>query len=152
MFIMEIYIDLIFICHYLSLSWFNMNNYQFYPFKFLWSYIINHSLLMQQEHKSQILNIQLQNTSRRLMLSKIRNLFRKTISNNTDMNSNSNEYSSLFDYRCPICLCNKQRWIALGCGHILCSLCTHHLYFGNKSICPYCRSPITLSDLTLLYI
>ncbi|CAF3369857.1 unnamed protein product [Rotaria sp. Silwood1] len=164
---MEIYIDFISISTYLSLSWFRMNNNQFIhcPFKFLWSYIINNTLLIQQnpplsssEYTLETSNISLQNPFRRLMLSRIQNLFRKTISdtnkNSTNNNNNNNKYS-LFDYRCPICFNNKQysfRWIALGCGHILCSLCTQHLYFGNKPVCPSCRSPIILSDLTILYI
>ncbi|CAF0961727.1 unnamed protein product [Rotaria sordida] len=161
---MEIYIDFISISTYLSLSWFRMNNNQLIhcPFKFLWSYIINNSILTEQnlplssnEYTFETSNISLQNPFRRLMLSKIQNLFRRPISNtNKNSDDNNNKYS-LFDYRCPICLNNKQysfRWIALGCGHILCSLCTQHLYFGNKPSCPNCRSPIILSDLTILYI
>ncbi|CAF2421725.1 unnamed protein product [Rotaria sp. Silwood2] len=162
---MEIYIDFICISTYLSLSWFHINNNQLIhcPFKFLWSYITNNSLLTQQnpplllsEYTFEISNIPLQNSFRRLMILRIQNLFRKTISdtNKNSDNHNNNKYS-LFDYRCPICLNNKQysfRWIALGCGHILCSLCTQHLYFGNKPNCPNCRSPIILSDLTILYI
>jgi len=147
-FIMEIYIDFISISTYLSLPWFHRNNNQLS----LWSYSLirqNHSLLS-REYISETSNIQLQNQIRHLMFIKIQNLFK-----NTKLNSDNNNKYSLFDYRCPICLNNKQysfRWIALGCGHILCSLCIQHLYFGNKPICPYCRSSIILSDLTILYI
>ena len=94
-------------------------------------------------------NIQLQNPIRRLMFLKIQNLFQTT-----GVNSKDHSYS-FSNYRCPICLNNTLdsfRWIALGCGHILCSFCLQHLYFSNKSLCPTCRSSIILSDLTILYI
>jgi hypothetical protein len=150
-FITEIYID--FIC-IVSLPWLRINHNQviYYPFKFLWSYIINNSLLS-REYTFDISHIQFQNQFRRLMFLKIQNLFQQK-STSTNKNSINNQYS-LFNYRCPICFNNKQysfRWIALGCGHILCSICTQHLYFSNKSTCPNCRSPIILSDLTILYI
>jgi hypothetical protein len=154
-FIMEIYIDsiCISIC-LLSLPWFRMNNNQsiHWPFKLLWSYLVNNSSLS-RDYLFEISNIQLQNQFRRLMFLKIQNLFQQQLIN-TNKNSESNKYS-LLDYRCPICLNNKQdsfQWIALGCGHILCSICTQHLYFSNKSTCPNCRSSIILSDLTILYI
>jgi len=154
---MEIYIDFIFISTYLSLHWFHRNNNHLilWPFKLLWSDLLNQQnrSLLSREYTYQISNIELQNSIRRLMFLKIQNLFQKSISK-TNSNSDNNQYS-LFDYRCPICLNNKQysfRWIALGCGHILCSLCIQHLYFGNKPICPNCRSSIILSDLTILYI
>jgi len=152
---MEIYIDFVSISTYLSLSWFRRNNNNsliLWPFKLFSSYLFiqqNRSLLS-REYPFEISNIQLQNPIRHLMFLKIQNLFQKTISNTID----HNQYS-LFDYRCPICFNNKQnsfRWIALGCGHILCSLCIQHLYFGKKPICPNCRSSIILSDLTILYI
>jgi hypothetical protein len=161
-FIIEIYIDFVSISTYLSLPSFHVNNHQLShcPFKLLWSYITNKSLFIQQnrslllrEHAFKISNIQLQNPFRRLMLSRIQNLFRQTISYPKNQ-SDHNKYS-LFNYRCPICLNSEQysfRWIALGCGHILCSLCTQHLYSGTKPICPNCRLPIILSDLTILYI
>lgn len=132
-FILEIYIDFIIISTYISLFWLRRNE--------------NES---SREYTK--LNIQLQNKIRRLMFLKIQNLFQKT--NIISNNNNDNRYS-LFDYRCPICLNNKQysfRWIALGCGHILCSLCLQHIYFGNKPVCPNCRSSIILSDLTILYL
>jgi len=148
---MEIYVDFVFISNYLSLHWFHRNNNHL----ILWSDLLNRQnrSLLSREYTYQISNIELQNSIRRLMFLKIQNLFQKSISK-TNSNSDNNQYS-LFDYRCPICLNNKQysfRWIALGCGHILCSLCIQHLYFGNKPICPNCRSSIILSDLTILYI
>ncbi|CAF3253487.1 unnamed protein product [Rotaria socialis] len=165
-FTIEIYIALVFISTYLSLTWFHRYNNSsiHYPLKFLWSYLANRSVSNQQNHSllsneyiSEISNVSLQNPFRRLMLLKIHNLFRKTPFNtNKDSDNNNNKHKyRLFDYRCPICFNNTQsafRWIALGCGHILCSLCTQHLYFGNKPMCPSCRSPIILADVTILYI
>lgn len=91
----------------------------------------------------------LKNPIRRSMFLRIQTLFeRKPSETITDQSS------SLFDYRCPVCFNSKQRtfsWIALGCGHILCSFCLQHLYFGNKPFCPQCRSSIILSDSTVLY-
>ena len=87
------------------------------------------------------------NSFRRAMFLRIQKLF------HTDQSSLS--VSSLVDYRCPVCLIQREpslRWIALGCGHLLCSSCTQQLYFGSKPSCPHCRSPIILSDLTLLYL
>lgn len=87
------------------------------------------------------------NSFRQSMFLRIQNLF------HTDQSSLS--VSSLVDYRCPVCLIQREpslRWIALGCGHLLCSLCTQQLYFGSNPSCPHCRSPIILSDLTLLYL
>lgn len=165
-FLMEIYILITCIATYLSLSWLHRDYHSliYYPLKFLWSIILNNSLgnhenqnLLSNEYIFEISNIPLQNRSRRLMLLKLYNLFRRTKSNtpmDSDNIANNNKYS-LFDYRCPICFNHKQstsRWIVLGCGHILCSQCTQHLYFGNKPMCPNCRSPIILSDLTILYI
>ncbi|MCC7159850.1 MAG: hypothetical protein IT281_09950 [Ignavibacteria bacterium] len=166
-FTIEIYLALVFISTYSSLSWFHRHNNSFihYPLKFLWSHLVNRSVSTQQNHSlstteyiSEISNVSLQNSFRRLMLLKIHNLFRRTISNthkDSDNNNNNKNKYRLFDYRCPICFNNTPspfRWIALGCGHILCSLCTQHLYFGNKPMCPSCRSPIILTDVTILYI
>jgi hypothetical protein len=135
-FIMEIYVDFISISNY----WLCRNQYQ----SIFW--LLRNRLT---SSKGKLSNIQLQNPIRRLMFLKIQNLFQTT-----GLNPIDHSYSFL-NYRCPICLNNKLdsfRWIALGCGHILCSLCLQHLYFSNKSICPTCRSSIILSDLTILYI
>ena len=100
----------------------------------------------------QLVNDQWKNSFRRSMLLRIENLFSRP----STKTSSTNELPSLFDYRCPICLnlgkSSSCHWIALGCGHLLCSSCTRHLYFGHKPVCPHCRCPILLSDLTLLYI
>ncbi len=132
---MEIYIDFVIISTY----WFRRHNrpLNLWPLKF------------SRENTFERSNLPLQNSIRRLMFLKIQNLFRNPV------HHSDNKNCSLFDYRCPICLNNKQhsfRWIVLGCGHILCSFCIQHLYFGTKPICPNCRSSIILSDLTILYI
>jgi hypothetical protein len=94
------------------------------------------------------------NSFRRLMLLRIQALFHRSASTTTS--SSDVALDQLTNYRCPVCFNQHHqvlsRWIALGCGHLLCSLCTQRLYFGSKPMCPHCRSPIILSDLTLLYI
>jgi hypothetical protein len=146
-FMIEICIDLISISSYLSLPRFRINNNRLIQCSF--KSIINH--FINRTNPPLISNIRLENPFRRLMLLRIQNLFQMTMSND-DSNHHNN---SLFDYRCPICLNYKEnsfRWIALGCGHILCSFCLQEVYFGNKPLCPNCRTPIFLSDLTILYI
>ena len=135
-FIVEIYLD------FLSIS----------AFRFLRNE--NHSSLCSCFLSSQNSSALSQTSIRRLMLLRIQNLFHPTRSKTMEHSNDHHQYS-FFDYRCPVCLNNKQdsfRWIALGCGHILCSFCIQHLYFGTKPICPHCRSSIILSDLTILYI
>jgi len=142
-FIMEIYVDFVSISTY----WLSTNHNQSI-FSSCFLFLQNYSILSNKS-KLKLSTIQLQNPIRRSMFLKIQNLFQTTRLNITD-----HSYS-LFNYRCPVCLNNRQdsfRWIALGCGHILCSLCLQHLYFGNKPICPSCRASIILSDLTILYI
>ena len=93
------------------------------------------------------------NSFRRAMFLRIQNLFQRKLPR--PVNPSPASPCSLFDYRCPVCLNQREaslQWIALGCGHLLCSLCTQQLYFGGKPLCPHCRSPIVLSDLTLLYL
>lgn len=111
--------------------------------------LCSYFLTEQNRKRSSREYIEIQNPIRRLMFLKIQHLFKQTNSN-IDPNK-----CSLSDYRCPICFNHKQysfRWIALGCGHILCSHCLQHLYFSTKPTCPNCRSTIILSDLTILYI
>ena len=93
--------------------------------------------------------LQLINGYRRLMLIRIQNLFEK---NSTKIALKRN-LNSLKHHRCPICWNDgATQWIALGCGHVLCFHCTQHVYFSKIPFCPSCRTPIILSDLTLLYI
>ena len=126
-FILEVYLDYISICTY----WFQQRK--------------NPSLLcacLSPSHR-------LENPIRRSMFFRIQTLFERQPSETI-----ADQSSSLFDYRCPVCFNSKQRtfsWIALGCGHILCSFCLQRLYFGNKPLCPQCRSSIILSDSTVLY-
>lgn len=139
-FMMEIYVNFISISNY---YWLDRNQNQ----SIFW--FLQNRWILSKESTVKLSTIQLQNPIRRLMFLKIQNLFQTT-----ELNSIDHRYS-FFNYRCPICLNNKLdsfRWIALGCGHILCSFCLQHLYFGNKPICPTCRSSIILSDLTILYI
>lgn len=112
-----------------------------------WSLLIVDRLICLINHQHE--NIDLKKTYRQSMILRIRNLFEKTSSEQTE----SKLSSCLSNYRCPICWSDRsKRWIALGCGHLLCSLCTQHLIFGRRPYCPTCRSPMLLSDLTLLYI
>lgn len=99
-------------------------------------------------------NILWQSSVRRLMFLKIQNLFHQT-SSPPSKHCHSSSSCSLFDYRCPISFNIKDasfQWLALGCGHVLCSFCLQHVYFGSKPSCPHCRSAIILSDLTIIYI
>ena len=131
-FIMEIYFD------YLSISTY-------------WFLQTNPSILCSCLSTKNLSTQYLENPIRRSMFLRIQNLFRRKPSSSIDHHPSS----SLFDYRCPVCFNSKQSafpWIALGCGHILCSFCLQHLYFSNKPICPQCRSIIILSDSTVLYI
>jgi len=102
-----------------------------------------------KSRKKKTSNIPWQSSVRRLMLLKIQKIFHQSPSHNHYRSS------SLFNYRCPICFNSTDssfQWLALGCGHVLCSLCLRHVYFGSKPMCPHCRSSIILSDLTILYV
>lgn len=97
--------------------------------------------------------VSLSSSVRQSMLVRVQRLFRRTVAH-ADKNANRND-CSLWSYRCPVCFDRADkllRWMALGCGHILCSSCTQHIYCGTKQMCPICRSPVFLSDLTILYL
>lgn len=113
------------------------------------------SILQSRNKKTS--HIPWQSSVRRSMLLKIQKVFHQSSSSSSSPPPSHNHYNSsfLFDYRCPICLNTTDpsfQWLALGCGHVLCSLCVQHVYFGSKPICPHCRSSIILSDLTILYV
>ena len=106
-----------------------------------------------RRYRSEARTVSLSTSVRQSMLLRVQRLFRRPVAH-ADKQPNRSE-CSLWSYRCPVCFNRADkflRWIALGCGHILCSSCTQHIYCGTKQMCPTCRSPMVLSDLTILYL